>query len=134
MTAEADPSLPGTATAAGRVPVSTVPFLSGSAGMVENEAGRCISIHSARTTPARRESHEAHVTPTVTIAAKTTAQLVARLERLKGAAREAERAHLDQERLLFARMEAALERPLVRLDSVGAIFVAAEALLDEGRP
>jgi ATP-dependent helicase HepA len=69
-----------------------------------------------------------------TMAAKVTAQLMARLDRLKGAAREAERAHLDRERMLFAGMDAALEHPLVRLDSVGAIFLAGESPFDGRNP
>ena len=61
-----------------------------------------------------------------TMAARVTAQLGARIERLQGAARDAERAYLEQERMLLLRMDAALEHPLVRLDSVGAIFLAGD--------
>lgn len=65
-----------------------------------------------------------------TQAAKVTAQLAARLERLQGAARSAEEANLEQERLVFDHMKAALDRPLVRPDSVGVVFLAQEAPFD----
>ena len=65
-----------------------------------------------------------------TLAAKVTAQLAARLERLHGAARSAEEANLERERLVFDQMKVALERPLVRPDSVGVVFLAQEAPFD----
>jgi ATP-dependent helicase HepA len=61
-----------------------------------------------------------------TQAAKVTAQLAARVERIQGPARSAEEANLEHERLVFAHMKAALERPLVRPDSVGVIFLSSQ--------
>lgn len=67
------------------------------------------------------------------IATTAMAQLAARLQRLEGAALEFERAHLEQERMLFEAMDVALETPNVRLDSVGAIFLARHSPFNRNR-
>lgn len=63
---------------------------------------------------------------------RVVAQLQARIERLDGAARASEQAHLDREQSLFSYMNTALRNPSVTLDSAAAIFLAADSPFAEG--
>jgi ATP-dependent helicase HepA len=55
------------------------------------------------------------------------AQIESRLTRLTGAAQIAEQRDLDDEELLFARLNEAIRTPSIRIDVAGAIFTSASA-------
>jgi ATP-dependent helicase HepA len=59
--------------------------------------------------------------------ATRVAQIESRLARLTGVAQSVERRDVDEEEVLFARLNDAIRAPSIRVDVAGAIFVSARA-------